>query len=143
MNSSIHWAIQWATSPWGERIPVHIYWGLLWVFAIAAVLFLIVHALYVAVWAKPHTEQESDSGLAVAAAGVPEQVYRHSFGTRAFHWVMAACMLVPGGNCVSSQGGRSIFVGDDSLDRGHRTDDLGCLSRHSRLPVSGFLGHMA
>ena len=92
--NSIQWAIQWATDPWGERIPIHVSWDLLWVSAIAALLFLLVHAIYVGVWARPGTESESDSKLAAAAARVPERVPRHTFGARAFHWVMAACMFV-------------------------------------------------
>ena len=31
--------IQWAKSPWGDQVPIHIAWGLLWVAAAAAVLF--------------------------------------------------------------------------------------------------------
>jgi cytochrome b subunit of formate dehydrogenase len=86
--------IQWALNPWGERIPIHVSWDLLWASAIAGVLFLIVHAIYVGYWAKPVAEPQNDSKLAAAAARVPERVARHSLGARAFHWVMAASMLV-------------------------------------------------
>ena len=27
--------IQWATSPWGKSVPIHIAWGLIWVAVIA------------------------------------------------------------------------------------------------------------
>ena len=84
--------IQWALSPWGERIPIHISWDLLWAAAIAGVLFLIVHAIYVGYWAKPADESVDESTL--AAARVPERVARHSFLARAYHWVMVACMFV-------------------------------------------------
>ena len=50
-------------SPWGERVPIHVSWDLLWVAAIAGVLFLIVHAIYVGYWAKPAAESQSDSKL--------------------------------------------------------------------------------
>jgi cytochrome b subunit of formate dehydrogenase len=87
--------IQWAQSAWGERVPIHIAWGLLWVSAISALVFLIVHAIYVGYWAK-HEEStvENDPKLAAEAARLPEHVARHSFGARAFHWVMAGAMLV-------------------------------------------------
>jgi isopentenyl diphosphate isomerase/L-lactate dehydrogenase-like FMN-dependent dehydrogenase/cytochrome b subunit of formate dehydrogenase len=62
--------------------------------AIAGALFLIVHAIYVGYWAKPAAESQDDSKLAAAAARVPERVVRHTFGARAFHWVMSASMLV-------------------------------------------------
>ena len=86
--------IQWALSPWGERVPIHISWDLLWAAAIAGALFLIVHAIYVGYWAKPEAASHADSKMAAAAARVPERVARHSFGARAFHWVMAASMFV-------------------------------------------------
>jgi cytochrome b subunit of formate dehydrogenase len=86
--------IQWALNPWGQRIPIHVSWDLLWASAIAGALFLIVHAIYVGYWAKPVAESQNDSKQAAAAARVPERVARHSFGARAFHWVMAASMFV-------------------------------------------------
>ena len=36
--------LEWATSPWGKNVPIHIAWFLIWVAAIAGLLFLIVHA---------------------------------------------------------------------------------------------------
>jgi len=87
--------IQWAQSAWGERVPIHISWDLLWVAAIAAGLFLIVHAIYVGYWAKnEEATVESDPKLAAEAARLPAHIARHSFGARAFHWVMAGAMLV-------------------------------------------------
>ena len=59
---------------------------------IAGLLFMIVHALYVGIFAKPKkTFAENDSPAVVAA--VPERVPRHSFVARAFHWVMAISMF--------------------------------------------------
>ncbi len=84
--------IQWATSPWGQNVPIHISWSLLWVTAISALLFLIVHALYVSIWAKPaHSAASSASGL--NAAGIPERVPRHNLSARLFHAIMALSML--------------------------------------------------
>ena len=44
--------IQWATSPWGQSVPIHIAWFLIWVAAIAGLFFLIVHAIYVRYFAE-------------------------------------------------------------------------------------------
>lgn len=87
--------IQWATSPWGREVPIHIAFGLLWVAAIGGFLFLIAHALYVSYWVK----SAQSHGAAVAgvspqlAARIPERVPRHSFGARLFHGVMALSMF--------------------------------------------------
>jgi len=87
--------IQWATSPWGREVPIHIAFGLLWVSIIGGLLFLIAHALYVGYWAK---STESHSSVAAGASSgiasrVPERVYRHTFGARLFHGVMALAMF--------------------------------------------------
>ncbi len=82
--------IQWATSPWGERVPIHLSWDLLYVSAIAGLLFLIVHAIYVAYRAKPAAAVPDGP----AAVGLPDRIVRHSVGARAFHWVMAASIFV-------------------------------------------------
>ena len=44
--------IEWATSPLGQNVPIHIAWFLIWVALIAGMLFLIVHAIYVRYFAK-------------------------------------------------------------------------------------------
>jgi cytochrome b subunit of formate dehydrogenase len=86
--------IEWATNPWGQQIPIHIGWSLLWVSAIGGLLFLIGHAMYVRYWAKAVTVH---SGAPSATAGrglqVPERVARHSLGARLFHMIMAIAML--------------------------------------------------
>jgi Cytochrome b(N-terminal)/b6/petB. len=83
--------IQWATSPWGNSVPIHIAWFLIWVCAIAGLLFMIVHALYVGIFAKPKKFAVNDSPAVTSA--VPERVPRHSFAARAFHWIMAVSMF--------------------------------------------------
>ncbi len=85
--------IQWATSPWGGEVPIHISWTLLWVSAIAALAFLIVHALYVSIWAKPSHAPASAGASAVIAAKIPERVPRHNLSARLFHAIMALSML--------------------------------------------------
>ena len=83
--------IQWATSSWGNSVPIHIAWFIIWVCAIAGLLFMIVHALYVGIFAKPKSFAVNDGPAMVAS--VPEKVHRHSFVARAFHWVMALSMF--------------------------------------------------
>lgn len=82
--------VEWAKSPWGQDIPIHISWFLLWVSAIAGLLFLIVHAMYVRFWAKP---AHIDAVPPELAAKVPERVARHSLAARLFHGIMAAAMF--------------------------------------------------
>jgi cytochrome b subunit of formate dehydrogenase len=75
-------------------VPTHISWTLLWVFAIAGLAFLVVHALYVSIWAKKTAHAEAPSGLSPAAvAQIPERVPRHNLSARLFHAVMALSML--------------------------------------------------
>ena len=83
--------VQWANSPWGSSVPMHIAWYLIWVCAIAGLLFMIVHALYVGIFAKPKKFAVNDSPAVIAA--VPERIPRHSSVARAFHWVMALSMF--------------------------------------------------
>ena len=86
--------IQWATSPWGQQVPTHISWILLWVSAIAGLSFLIVHALYVSIWAKKTAHADSSAGISPAVvAKIPERVPRHSLSARLFHAIMALSML--------------------------------------------------
>jgi cytochrome b subunit of formate dehydrogenase len=82
---------EWATSPWGQIVPIHIAWFLIWVTAIAGLLFLIVHATYVRYFAKP--EEFAGSVPATLEAVLPPRITRHSLAARLFHWIMAASML--------------------------------------------------
>jgi cytochrome b subunit of formate dehydrogenase len=84
--------IKWAESPWGRDVPIHIAWSLMYVCAIGALLFLIVHAIYVRYFAK--AEEYEGAATAAVAARVPDRVGRHSLPARLFHWIMAAAMLV-------------------------------------------------
>jgi formate dehydrogenase subunit gamma len=91
--------IQWAQSPWGQQVPIHIAWSLLWVSAIGGLLFLIGHAIYVKFFAKPaaaHSGGGADVTKDVTGdvtSRVPARVARHSLGARLFHLVMAIAML--------------------------------------------------
>lgn len=83
--------VEWATSPWGQNVPIHIAWFLIWVAAIAGLAFFVVHAIYVRYFARP--EEFAGAVSPAVAARVPEQVPRHSLAARLFHWVMAAAMF--------------------------------------------------
>lgn len=82
--------LEWATDPWGLRVPIHIAWFLIWVSAIAGLLFLIVHAIYVRYFAKP---RQFAGEVPPRSAPIPARVPRHSLVARLFHWVMAIAML--------------------------------------------------
>jgi cytochrome b subunit of formate dehydrogenase len=82
--------ITWARSPWGQAIPTHVAWGLIWVAVIAGFFFMIVHALYVAIVAPRRVVEKISPA---EAAAVPERVPRHSLAARLFHWIMAISML--------------------------------------------------
>ena len=83
--------IDWAQSPWGEDVPIHISFFLIWVAAIAGLLFLIVHAIWVRYFAK--AEAFAGATPPALAERIPAKVPRHSLAARLFHWVMAAAMF--------------------------------------------------
>ena len=68
--------VEFATSPWGQTVPIHIAFYLIWVAAIAGLAFLICHAIYVQFVAGK--EAHAEPVPAAVAAGVPEKVARHS-----------------------------------------------------------------
>jgi cytochrome b subunit of formate dehydrogenase len=85
--------IQWAHNPWGQDVPIHIAWYLLYVCAAAGVLFLIGHLIWINFFATPDVYSEESEASPAVAARVPERVARHSFGARAFHGIMALSMF--------------------------------------------------
>ena len=50
--------VEWAKSPWGQDIPIHISWFLIWVSAIGGLGFLIVHAIWVRFFAPKPVDAE-------------------------------------------------------------------------------------
>ena len=84
--------IEWARSPWGQDVPIHIGWFLIWVAGIGGFAFLVVHAIWVRYFAKP--EEFSNPSPPTLAATLPEKIARHSLAARLFHWIMAASMFV-------------------------------------------------
>jgi cytochrome b subunit of formate dehydrogenase len=86
--------VTWATSPWGRTIPIHIAFYLAGVAAIAALSFMIVHALYVIIVAPPKKFAKFAPSVSPdEAAAIPERVPRHSLAARLFHWIMAISMF--------------------------------------------------
>jgi cytochrome b subunit of formate dehydrogenase len=83
--------VEWAISPWGQRIPIHIVWALMYVAAAAGLLFLVVHATYVQYFAKPKEFAAATTPEVVAS--LPARIPRHSLAARIFHWIMATAML--------------------------------------------------
>ena len=83
--------LEWATNPWGQSVPIHIAWFLIWVSVIAGLLFLIVHATWLRFFARSR-EFASDASPPIVAH-LPKHVPRHSLVARLFHWVMAASMF--------------------------------------------------
>jgi len=80
--------IETAVSPWGQTVPIHISFALIWVCAIAGLTFLIGHAIWLRFFAAPGEYQPP-----AHAGEVPAKIPRHSLAARLFHWVMAAAML--------------------------------------------------
>jgi cytochrome b subunit of formate dehydrogenase len=83
--------IEWAMSPLGQNVPIHIAWFLIWVALIAGLLFLVVHAIYIRYFAK-EKEFVADASPTVANQ-LPARIPRHSLVARLFHWIMAASMF--------------------------------------------------
>ena len=83
--------IQWAIDPWGQRVPIHIAWFLIWVAIIGGLLFLMVHAVYVRYF--PTAKQFAKDDPVQIQSQLPDQIPRHSLAARLFHWIMAASML--------------------------------------------------
>jgi cytochrome b subunit of formate dehydrogenase len=83
--------IEWATSPFGQRVPIHIAWFLIWVALIVGLGFLVVHAIYVRYFVR-------EKGFAIDSSAesvkLPARIPRHSLAARLFHWIMAASMFV-------------------------------------------------
>lgn len=81
--------VTWATSPWGQSVPIHVAWALIWVAVIAGFFFMVVHTIYVAVVSPRHKPRISPAEV----AATPERVPRHSLTARLFHWIMAISMF--------------------------------------------------
>lgn len=69
---------------WGEEVILGVAWDLLWVVAVAALLLLAGHAIFMALLARKHAKPSPEG----------RKVHRHDAIDRAFHWIMAASVLV-------------------------------------------------
>lgn len=83
--------IETATSPWGQTVPIHAAFWLLWVSAIGGLVFLVVHAVWLKYFAKPLVF--ADPIPPGVAAKIPEKIKRHSLTARLFHLVQSIAML--------------------------------------------------
>ena len=83
--------VEFATSPWGQTVPIHVAFGLIWVAAIGGLAFLIVHAIYVQFFSK--AEEHAAPPSPEIAAQYPAEVPRHSMAARLFHWIMSVAMF--------------------------------------------------
>ena len=83
--------VQWATDPWGQTVPSHIAWFLIWVAAIAGLSFLVIHAIWIRYFAR---REEFVGKASLELEGqLPTRVPRHTLVARLFHWIMAASMF--------------------------------------------------
>lgn len=69
---------------WGDEVILGVSWDLLWVVAVAILVLLAAHAIFMAALAKKKAKP--------SAAG--PKVHRHDAIDRAFHWIMAGSVLV-------------------------------------------------
>ena len=133
--------LEWATSPWGQSVPIHIAWFLIWVAVIAGLLFLIVHAIYVRYFAKAKEFASDASPRAVA----------HDSQARSPAFAGGAAVSLDHGSLhvhaavyrLPAESRRPVSLGDLSLDRRRRVDRFHPLSHHSCLLLAGFLVDLA
>lgn len=83
--------VQWATDPWGQTVPIHIAWFLMWVAAIAGLSFLVIHAIWIRYFAR--REEFAGKASLELEGQLPTRVPRHTLVARLFHWIMAASMF--------------------------------------------------
>ena len=142
--------LEWATSPWGRLIPIHIAWFLIWVAVILGFLFFVVHALYLRYSAKPRefagaiwplvaARVTSSSLLTLIARACAQTLVNRaavSLGHGRLH-VHTTVYRLP------AESWRPVSMGDLSLDRGGRVDCFHPLSHHPCVLLYGLLGDLA
>ena len=85
--------LNWARSPWGEDILIHISWSLFWAALVGGLLFLLAHGGYMLFSQHRRRNQAEVDALEAERKDLPARIPRHSFVARTFHWVMAVSML--------------------------------------------------
>lgn len=68
--------VEWAISPLGQNVPIHIAWFLIWVALISGMAFLVVHAIYVRYFAKE--KEFALDASEPAPSQLPKRIPRHS-----------------------------------------------------------------
>jgi cytochrome b subunit of formate dehydrogenase len=81
--------VETAASPWGQSVPIHVAFGLIWVSLIAGLLFLVVHAVWLRYFARP-----AEFAGSPAPANLPAKIRRHTLPARLFHTLQALAMFV-------------------------------------------------
>lgn len=79
-------------NPWGQDILIGIGWDLVWVAVVASAVFVVGHVVFM--MTRPKAPDPAAEGDSAAASDPARRVARHSAAARAFHWTMAAAMLV-------------------------------------------------
>ncbi len=69
---------------WGDEVILGVAWDLLWVVAVAILILLAGHAIFMAALAKKKAKPSSEG----------RKINRHDAIDRAFHWIMAGSVLV-------------------------------------------------
>lgn len=69
---------------WGDEVILGVSWDLLWVVAVAILVLLAAHAIFMAALAKKKAKPSPEG----------KKISRHDAIDRAFHWIMAASVLV-------------------------------------------------
>jgi cytochrome b subunit of formate dehydrogenase len=83
--------VETAVSPWGQTVPIHVAFGLIYFFFSLGLVFFIAHVVWLKYFAKP--EQFEGHTSPAEAAKLPEKIKRHSFTARMFHLVQSLAML--------------------------------------------------
>ena len=132
--------LTWGRNPWGQQILTHVSWDLLWASLFAGVMFLVAHASYMVLSAhRKRSEAETDA-LEAANKNLPEQIERHTFMARAFHWVMAASMFVLLFTAFLPIVGVQLRLGAVALDGRSRADRRRSSITSSTRPSSSTSG---
>jgi cytochrome b subunit of formate dehydrogenase len=69
---------------WGDEVILGVSWDLLWVIAVAILMLLAGHAIIMAALAKKKARPSAEG----------KKINRHDAIDRAFHWIMAASVMV-------------------------------------------------
>lgn len=85
--------LNWARSPWGENVLIHISWNLFWASLVGGLLFLLGHGGYMLFSQHRKRDAAEVDRMEAERKGLPERISRHSGVARIFHWIMASSML--------------------------------------------------